>query len=984
MASDLTDRLAGVRSSLAIKAPVRVATTANITLSGLQTIDGVALAANDRVLVKDQTTGAHNGIYVASTGLWQRAKDWNGSGDVVTGTMVLVTDGSTNTGRWSVTTSGTITIGTTSITLEAEASLVIGNGSVTYAKIQDVSATQRVLARDTAGSGSVEEVQISDILDWLGTTQGSVLYRGASGWSGLAPGTSGQYLKTTGAGSDPTWATPAGAGDMLVSVYDPGGTAADAFDMDNMSPFQETGTGSVAETWKAAIQDLGFRAASFGVTGDGTTDDAPALQAAIDALYSRLSAGLSGGIATGPAFLDLPAGTLRIASRVEFQPLVILRGKGVSSTCIKAANGLDDFMFATPNYDLLTGTDICLPGEGVINNIGFCHLRIDGNKANQTADNGVRMIAKGIYIEHVDILNVYGTGLITELGQQCPLNDWDITVEGFISNIKIYNCSGRPWEHYGPHDSYINYAKMWLCDGGGFYCENNGTTKYSTMDITHMHIYACGGKAFHAKNVGVKGSFLRFENADEEGLYLEDCENVSMDFVSLLDNGRTSGSYQGVIDSASDNVNISNLRGRRSGRAACGGLYVSGTHHVIRGSMSGDITGGGYSTGVGLDLDGLYYSDIEVSVEGYSGSGGTALRTGAATACSWNRIAGVLASAAAPSTLWNNVTQGTNNHITLVGNGVSGVTTFTGAARNTGTSTEEIWNISLREAGGTATKWVPYLAGGTDVAVADGGTGSSTASGARTNLGLVIGTDVQAYDADLASWAGVTRASGFDTFAATPSSANLRSLVTDETGSGALVFATSPTLVTPALGTPSSGTLTNCTGLPVAGGGTGASTARGAMANLGSWYVLGHSAVQSSQLTGTASETTFATVTIPANALGPNGIIRVTAQWTYTNSANAKYTRIRLGGLAGTAFTQNTLSTTATIQVYCIIHNVNSASSQKGQPANYTGIGGTIVAPVTASIDTTSDVDLVLTGQLTNTGESMYLESYLVEILYGA
>lgn len=49
-----------------------------------------------------------------------------------------------------------------------------------------------------------------------------------------------------------------------------------------------------------------------------------------------------------------------------------------------------------------------------------------------------------------------------------------------------------------------------------------------------------------------------------------------------------------------------------------------------------------------------------------------------------------------------------------------------------------------------------YFAGGTDVAVADGGTGSSTASGARTNLGLVIGTDVQAHDSDLDTWAGIT------------------------------------------------------------------------------------------------------------------------------------------------------------------------------------------------------------------------------------
>ena len=70
---------------------------------------------------------------------------------------------------------------------------------------------------------------------------------------------------------------------------------------------------------------------------------------------------------------------------------------------------------------------------------------------------------------------------------------------------------------------------------------------------------------------------------------------------------------------------------------------------------------------------------------------------------------------------------------------------------------------------------------------------------------------------------------GVATFLATPTSANLAAAVTNETGSGSLVFATSPTLVTPILGTPTSGTLTNCTGLPistgVAGLGTGIATA---------------------------------------------------------------------------------------------------------------------------------------------------------------
>lgn len=103
-------------STIAIKEPARLATTANITLSGLQVIDGLLTAAGDRVLVKNQTTASQNGIYVASAGAWARADDANATGELVAGTLIIVAEGATqeDTG-WLVATNNPIVIGTTPI-----------------------------------------------------------------------------------------------------------------------------------------------------------------------------------------------------------------------------------------------------------------------------------------------------------------------------------------------------------------------------------------------------------------------------------------------------------------------------------------------------------------------------------------------------------------------------------------------------------------------------------------------------------------------------------------------------------------------------------------------------------------------------------------------------------------------------------------------------------------------------------------------------
>ncbi len=160
------------------------------------------------------------------------------------------------------------------------------------------------------------------------------------------------------------------------------------------------------------------------------------------------------------------------------------------------------------------------------------------------------------------------------------------------------------------------------------------------------------------------------------------------------------------------------------------------------------------------------------------------------------------------------------------------------------------------------------------------------------------------------------------------------------------------------------------------------SSARSAMANLKGIYILASSAVASS-ITGTTTETALATVTIPAGAMGATGMLRVSTQWSYTNSANNKTIRIRFGGMSGTQYLSVTPTTTASLRdIPRLIMNRNATNSQIGGVVSGTaGYAPTTGSCVTSAVDTTSAVDLVMTAALANTGETITLESYLVELI---
>lgn len=116
MPSTTTDRLNGLTTSVAVKPPCAAVSSTNLTLAGLQTVGGVVLASGDRVLLTSQTNSTENGIYIADTGDWTRAPDFDGALDAVQGTLVLVCNEFLDGDIYEVTTANPITFGTSSIT----------------------------------------------------------------------------------------------------------------------------------------------------------------------------------------------------------------------------------------------------------------------------------------------------------------------------------------------------------------------------------------------------------------------------------------------------------------------------------------------------------------------------------------------------------------------------------------------------------------------------------------------------------------------------------------------------------------------------------------------------------------------------------------------------------------------------------------------------------------------------------------------------
>lgn len=149
------------------------------------------------------------------------------------------------------------------------------------------------------------------------------------------------------------------------------------------------------------------------------------------------------------------------------------------------------------------------------------------------------------------------------------------------------------------------------------------------------------------------------------------------------------------------------------------------------------------------------------------------------------------------------------------------------------------------------------------------------------------------------------------------------------------------------------------------------------------WRVLAHSGVAAAH-TGDTAETALRTIHVPAGAMGPNGAVRIFALFSWTPSAHNKQLRIRFGGLSGQVYLNTTVNTNASLSWIGLIANRGAANVQVGVPTLAGGVGQSGGAANTSAADTASTFDIVLARLLSNAGDTVRVECFAVEALYGA
>jgi len=196
------------------KQATRVVTTTNVNLSGgaPSQVDGVTLSHNDRVLVTGQTTGSQNGIYYVTTlgsgsnGTWSRSTDSNQTGELLAGTIVMVTEGSVYADtQWKLITDNPIVIDTTPLTFTQNYSANSISGGTSNVVVNS-NANVTISSAGAANVLTVSNtgVYVSGVVSATGNITGNYFVGNGSALTGIATGVPSKIANGTSNVNIPT------------------------------------------------------------------------------------------------------------------------------------------------------------------------------------------------------------------------------------------------------------------------------------------------------------------------------------------------------------------------------------------------------------------------------------------------------------------------------------------------------------------------------------------------------------------------------------------------------------------------------------------------------------------------------------------------------------------------------------------------------------------------------------------------------------
>lgn len=430
-------------TGLDMKRSVRAATTANITLSGTQTVDGVALIAGDRVLVKNQSTGAQNGIYVVAAGAWSRATDADTSTEVTPGLYTFVEEGAANADSgWVLVTDAPITIDSTALSF----SQFNGLGQVNAG----AGLTKSGNTLDIGTASSARIVVNADNIDLATTGVGAGTYRSVS---------VDAYGRVT-AGTNPTTLSGYGIADAqpldadLTAIAGLAGTsgflrktAADSWSLDTNTYLTGNQTISVSgDASGSGATSISLTLANSGVAA-GT--------------YTKVTVDAKGRVTTGAslASADLPTytGTItssQVTTALGFTPYNSTNPNGyitgINSSMVTSALGYTPYNSSNPSGYITSSASIS-------GNAATATTLQTARTINGTSFNGSQNIKTTEWM-HSDRDFAVGTIITTDINYAVSGGDpwilevrgnsygeavpFDIQVQGYIYSDTIINFGG--------------------------------------------------------------------------------------------------------------------------------------------------------------------------------------------------------------------------------------------------------------------------------------------------------------------------------------------------------------------------------------------------------------------------------------------------------------------------------------------------------------------------------------------------------------